>query len=75
MIEKAFYCKPLIYTTPDLYNIFPSKFYGDYPVWIRSIGKPPSLTDNKKWLFWQADIRRVPGILKDVDINFFQRYC
>jgi lysozyme len=72
MIEREFSCKPVLYTTPDLYNIFLSKFFDDYPVWIRSIGRSPSLTDNKKWLFWQADVRMIPGVSKNVDINFFR---
>ncbi|MBC7765760.1 MAG: glycoside hydrolase [Hyphomonadaceae bacterium] len=72
VIEDTYHQKPFLYVVYPLYDAYLLGDFEQYPIWIRDIVKPPTLSDKRKWLFWQyCDRGRVEGVRDDVDLNVF----
>lgn len=50
-VEEEYQVKPVIYTTEEAYSYFIKGFFGDYPLWIRSVVTRPRI--DRDWTFWQ----------------------
>lgn len=77
-IEKITECygmKPIIYATEKSYGLYLDGAYEDYDIWIRNVYTPPSLSDGRKWTFWQYTdkgyLEGYQGEEKYIDINVF----
>jgi len=72
-LEAHYGQRPIIYTTDGLYDAFVHDFVGHYPLWIRSIWRPPAL--GGQWTFWQYSNRgRLDGYdgpERFIDLNVF----
>ncbi len=72
-VESHYNQKPILYVVYSIYEKYIKGDFRDYPIWIRDVVKPPKLSDQRKWYFWQyCDRAKLPGIKKDVDLNVFQ---
>lgn len=64
-------CTPILYVTQDFYQAYLKDAKLQNPLWIRGIGKKPTLK-NRVWTFWQfADRGKLDGIDTPVDLNVF----
>jgi lysozyme len=74
-LEAHYGKKPLIYATEKSYHLYIAGNFPNYNIWIRNVISHPSLSDNRKWTFWQYTNRRVlPGYAgkeKYIDLNVF----
>jgi lysozyme len=71
-VEQHYGKKPILYVMYPYYEEYIKGSFEDYPIWIRDIVKYPSLSDGRKWTFWQYCNRgHVKGIATYVDINCF----
>lgn len=74
-LEEHYGCKPILYATEKSYQQFLAGAYTDYDLWIRSIVGEPTLTDKRKWTFWQYTNReKLPGYEGKesfIDMNVF----
>lgn len=73
-VEAEYGAKPVIYTTKEAYEYFLKGYYGEYPLWIRSIlGKPDG---SIPWTFWQYTNRErlegYSGTEPYIDMNVFR---
>lgn len=69
LVETEFGVKPIIYTNVRYYNMYLSKEFSDYPLWIasytRKVGK---LKKNKQYIIWQYSAKgRIKGIPGYID--------
>lgn len=75
VIEKHYGTKPIIYAAERSYNMFISEKYDGYDIWIRNVFTSPTLSDGRKWTFWQYTDRAVldgyKGDEKFIDMNVF----
>ncbi len=68
---------PIVYLTHEVYDRFfvlsdSKSVLRSCPIWIRDIYHEPTLSDKKKWAYWQfANRGRLRGIKGYVDINVF----
>lgn len=73
IINQHYGQKPILYVVYPLYNQYIKGDYEEYPIWIRDILKPPSLSDKREWLFWQYCNRgKLYGINTFVDLNVYK---
>lgn len=74
-LEFHYEMKPIIYATKKSYDLYLAGAYKDYDIWIRDVIAKPSLSDNRKWVFWQyTDRKRLNGYdgkEKYIDMNVF----
>ncbi len=72
-VEAAYHIRPIIYTNLNFYEDYLKGHLDDYPLWIaRYNNRPPSLSDQQKWHFWQYGNRgQLLGIEGHVDFNVF----
>jgi lysozyme len=72
LLEERYQQKPILYVVYPLYNEYIKGEFEQYPIWIRDILKPPRLSDDREWMFWQYCNRgRIKGIQSYVDLNVF----
>ena len=72
MIEEKYQQKPILYVVYPLYEKYIKGAFDEYPIWIRDIVKPPKLSDDRQWLFWQYNNRgRFDGDNVYYDLNVF----
>lgn len=73
LVEEKYHQKPIFYVVYPLYNEYIKGEFEQYPIWIRDIIKPPKLSDNRDWLFWQYSNRgRLKGVNTYVDLDVFK---
>lgn len=74
-IYKHYKKLPIIYATKESYDDYLSGEYKEYDIWIRNVINYPSLSDEKKWTFWQytnrARLNGYSGREKYIDVNVF----
>jgi lysozyme len=74
-LENYYGIKPIIYATKKSYKLYISGGYSDFDIWIRDVFFKPSLSDGRKWTFWQftdkGKLEGYSGIEKYIDINVF----
>lgn len=74
-LENYYGVKPIIYATQKSYKLYISGDYSDYDIWIRDVYFKPTLTDGRKWTFWQytdkGKLEGYKGIEKYIDLNVF----
>ena len=74
-IYKHYKKTPIIYATKESYDDYLSGEYKEYDIWIRNVINYPSLSDEKKWTFWQytnrARLNGYSGREKYIDVNVF----
>jgi lysozyme len=73
---KAHYgVNPIIYATEKSYRLYIAGAFDDYDIWIRNVMMNPTLSDGRKWLFWQYSNRMLlngyKGKEKYIDMNLF----
>ncbi len=78
MVERlgsAYGSPPIIYTNHRTYSLYISGRYPECDVWICDIAKKPSLSDGRKWTFWQYShterLNGYKGKEKHIDMNVF----
>ena len=75
LLEAAYGVRPVIYATDESYEAFIKGGFADYPLWIRSVFTSPSLSDGRKWTFWQYSNRgrlsSHTGREEFIDLNVF----
>ncbi len=75
-LEEYYGKKPIIYTTERAYKKYLAGGYGEYDIWIRSVLRPPKLSDSREWTFWQySDKGRLMGYSGEeryIDLNVFR---
>ena len=73
VVEEALGCKPIIYTDRPFWNEHVNMNFDGYPLWLADYTAKPTLPDGwTQWVFWQhSDKGNVPGIVGNVDQNFF----
>ena len=66
---------PVIYTNHRTYSLYISGRYPECDIWICDIAKKPSLSDGRKWIFWQyshtESLSGYRGEEKHIDMNVF----
>lgn len=74
-LEDEYGKKPIIYATKQSYDLYIANDFPEYDIWIRNIFTKPSLSDSKKWTFWQYTNReRLKGYTGDekyIDMNVY----
>lgn len=75
-LEKAYGCKPIIYTTMSVYSKYINEYYNSYPLWIRNVYYKPLMFKNRQWTFWQYTEKEEwpyakKGKEQNVDMNVF----
>jgi lysozyme len=72
LIENEYNQKPVLYIVYNLYDEYIKGGFKEYNIWIRDVMKPPKLSDNRKWIFWQFCNRGyLNGCNTYVDLNVF----
>lgn len=73
MVEQHYGQRPILYVVYPIYNQYIKGEFEEYQIWIRDIVKPPRLSDNRDWAFWQySDRGKISGISTFVDLNVFK---
>lgn len=68
-LEQHYGKKPILYVTHDRYDSYIKGYFNDYRIWIRDVYLPPTLGE-QKWYIWQYSSRgRINGINAYVDLN------
>ena len=60
LLEKltAYYGKkPVIYATPEAYDLYVAGGFPDYSIWYRDVISYPTLSDGRRFAFWQFSNR------------------
>ena len=72
-LEAHYGQRPLIYSTPDFYQVNQMWLIGSYEFWLRSVaGHPTDTFGGRDWTFWQyTGTGAVPGVRGKADINVF----
>lgn len=71
-IKVSYGQAPILYTTKGFYDVYVKGKFLECPVWIRDIVGRPTLSDNRKWFFWQfANRGNLEGVDGFVDLNAF----
>ena len=76
MLEKYYQKRVILYATPEAYDLYIKDNYPECDIWIRSILTNPSLSDDRKWTFWQYSnrgrLKGYSGKEKFIDLNVFR---
>ncbi|NLD20302.1 MAG: glycoside hydrolase family 25 [Clostridiales bacterium] len=74
-LEKKYHKKPIIYTNTYVYELYISKEYKDYSIWLSNPDIPKKLPDGKRWTFCQYTFEGISKYVangeKYVDFNVF----
>lgn len=75
MLEEYYNKKPIIYATKQSYDLYISNDFENYDIWIRDVFTNPSLSDGRKWTFWQytnrEKLKGYEGVEKYIDMNVY----
>ncbi|HDR7277096.1 TPA: GH25 family lysozyme [Bacillus paranthracis] len=75
MLEKHYGKKVILYATQEAYDLYIKNAYLQCDIWIRSVFTKPSLSDERKWTFWQytnrGRLNGYNGKEKYIDLNVF----
>ncbi|MES5939626.1 MULTISPECIES: GH25 family lysozyme [unclassified Bacillus cereus group] len=75
MLEKHYSKKVILYATQEAYDLYIKDAYPQCDIWIRSVFTKPSLSDERKWTFWQytnrGRLNGYNGKEKYIDLNVF----
>ncbi|KXY09297.1 glycoside hydrolase family 25 protein [Bacillus sp. FSL K6-0067] len=75
MLEKHYSQKVILYATQEAYDLYIKDAYPRCDIWIRSVFTKPSLSDERKWTFWQytnrGRLNGYNGKEKYIDLNVF----
>lgn len=74
-LEEYYGKTPIIYATEKSYELYIAEKYDKCDIWIRNVYMKPSLSDGRKWTFWQyankEQLNGYSGDEKYIDINVF----
>ncbi len=74
-LEEHYGMKPIIYATEISYDMYLSGGYDEYDIWIRDVITKPTMSDGRKWTFWQYTNRErlggYNGEERFIDMNVF----
>ncbi|PEA17566.1 glycoside hydrolase family 25 [Bacillus cereus] len=75
MLEKHYSKKVILYATQEAYDLYIKDAYPQCDIWIRSVFTKPSLSDERKWTFWQytnrGRLNGYNGKERYIDLNVF----
>lgn len=73
LLEWHYGQRPIIYSTPDFYDVNEMWKLGAYEFWLRAVtAHPQDRYAGRHWTFWQySGTGLVPGIAGRVDLNVF----
>jgi lysozyme len=70
LVEQAWGCKVVLYSTSDFYDAYLQNTFPKNPLWIRDLYRQPSKSYFREWQFWQyANRGKLDGIKGFVDLN------
>lgn len=70
LVEQAWGCHVVLYSTSDFYDAYLKKDFQKNPLWIRDLYWQPSKSRYREWQFWQyANRAKLEGIKGFVDLN------
>ncbi|MEO6172446.1 MAG: GH25 family lysozyme [Arenimonas sp.] len=70
LVEQAWGCHVVLYSTSDFYDAYLKKDFKKNPLWIRDIYWQPNTSRYREWQFWQyANRAKLEGIKGFVDLN------
>ncbi len=70
LVEQAWGCHVVLYSTSDFYETYLRNDFQKNPLWIRDLYWQPSKTRYREWQFWQyANRGKLDGIKGFVDLN------
>lgn len=70
LVEQAWGCSVVLYSTSDFYAAYLQKDFQKNPLWIRDLYRQPSKNHYREWQFWQyANRGKLDGIKGFVDLN------
>ena len=72
-VEKAYHCKPIIYSNVSFIDKYLADEFSDYQFWIAHYyTAKPKLASKVNWVFWQYhDRAKITGCRQCVDVNVF----
>ena len=75
-LEAHYGMMPILYATEKSYQLYIAGSYPDCDIWIRNVITSPTLSDDRKWVFWQyTNRKRLDGYQGDepyIDMNVFR---
>jgi len=75
MLEEYYGKRVILYTTRKAYDLYIKNSFEHCDIWIRDVFTKPSLSDKRKWTFWQYTDREklygYSGEEKFIDVNVF----
>ncbi|MGH8051142.1 MAG: glycoside hydrolase family 25 protein [Arenimonas sp.] len=70
LVEQAWGCRVVLYSTPDFYPVYLQNYFLQNPLWIRDLYGQPDTGRYREWQFWQyANRGKLDGIKGFVDLN------
>jgi len=70
LVEQAWGCRVVLYSTSDFYETYLQQDFENNPLWIRDLYRQPSRETFRDWQFWQyANRAKLDGIKGFVDLN------
>jgi lysozyme len=70
LVEQAWGCRVILYSTSDFYAAYLQKDFQKNPLWIRDLYRQPNKNNYREWQFWQyANRGKLDGIKGFVDLN------
>ncbi len=70
LVEQAWGCRVVLYSTSDFYAAYLQKDFQKNPLWIRDLYREPNKHHYREWQFWQyANRGKLDGIKGFVDLN------
>ena len=75
ILENEYGCKPMLYTTYEVYYKYLPEDFSEYPLWIRNVYFSPNVNMRGDWTLWQYSDTEVlegyQGAEKYIDCNVF----
>jgi lysozyme len=70
LVEQAWGCRVVLYSTSDFYATYLKNDFTNNPLWIRDLYRQPSKKDYREWQFWQyANRGKLDGVKGFIDLN------
>lgn len=77
LLEKQYGVKPLIYTRPDIYDLYLKNDFTEYKKWISSLYTPISWKYKDEWYIWQylnkGKLEGYTGGERYIDLNVLNK--
>ena len=75
VLEEEYGCKPMLYTTYEVYYKYLVEDFAEYPLWIRNVYFSPNVDMRGDWIIWQHSdtevLKGYQGEEKYIDCNVF----